>query len=160
EARAARRGWELVHHLVWCAAQAARRPDIDGDEIDLILEALSGDSQPGGLGNVHGLDPDQAWGWIHTFQGATPRKEPLPAPVALGEGEGQEGFLADLKLEVLEGGAGAASPPPAAAFQTRLDPDFRASMADAWGAVKAKAEGDGMGPFRHSGRYRVLRDGR
>ena len=139
--------WETVRGLVWCAERASLGPEAHQDELDHCLFELGWGSGPGPA------DPWTAWGWIRTFLEAPSRG--LAVPVALWDKEEGLGHLAELRLEVVEGGGGAVFPHPADAFATRFEEDFRGAMQDAWRAARALVTGSDLG-----GCYRLRRDGR
>lgn len=149
-----------AHALLWCGEQAATREDRYRTEIDRVILALASTPE---------LDiQDETWAWvcIHALfeeqedvvRRSTRGRRHVEVPVAgWNEQRGEnDGFLATLVLEVLDGGAGQVAHHPIDAFETRFDKEFGDSMRHAWAAARELAQKEGVDVLRSDGRWRLL----
>jgi hypothetical protein len=147
-----RHAWETVRTLVWCAEEAANFPDFYRNEIDRNFFAIS--RTPAFIKSAEPF----AWTCIRTFLDAPSRAVEVHAAV-WDEPQGEdEGFMATLVLEAMDGGPTDLVHHPADVFCTMTDDQFRVSMQNAWiaaGKLVSKQRPD----LRCHGRWRLLRDG-
>lgn len=147
-----RHAWEIARTLFWCAEQAARFPDFYRTEIDRVCFALA--DTPSFIK----CEETFAWLCIRTLLDAAARRVEVPVAVWDSPKGDEEGFVATLVLEAVEGGPGHLIHHPQDVFCTAADDQFRNSMQAAWTAATRQV-GKAASQVRCDGLWRLLREG-